>query len=59
MQYTTLAFHHRFLCDVLNLLDKEVKKNIQNGWKPLGGVCVGINYDNDGYYAVQAMIKEE
>ena len=38
--------------DMLDLIVK-VKKGLNEGWKPQGGVCLG----NDGYY-YQAMVLE-
>ena len=40
-------------------LEREVKKHIEKGWKPIGGISVLKPYEDDNkLLASQAMIKE-
>ena len=58
MRYFTVAITNNSLVKALEELDDSVNERINNGWRPLGGVCVIKTKDCDAYYVIQAMSKE-
>lgn len=56
MEYEIAEGWAESAADAVEELESRVGKKIADGWKPSGGVS--IVKTRDGYYAVQAMVKE-
>lgn len=61
MQYKVVdAYSYTTLADAISNLEYEVKKLLEDGWKPQGGVTITVyqGYSTDRCCVAQAMVKD-